>query len=123
MKKSDLKVITSTKRLLTYIFKITEKCPVKYRYSFIIRMHNYILDSIEALYMANSLDLKDSKRYDYQNMAKTKLRLLDYICEASKDCACIDMHQYDHISKEIYSILNMLDAWMNSDASRKEELV
>ena len=34
-KDSDLIIITKTKNLITYIMTITEKSPVKFRYSFV----------------------------------------------------------------------------------------
>ena len=37
-KDSDLIIITKTKNLITYIMTITEKSPVKFRYSF-VQMH------------------------------------------------------------------------------------
>lgn len=49
-----------------------------------------------------------------------KLKLLDYISEASKDAKCITMSQYSNISKEIYSVINLLDGWINSDNEIKK---
>ena len=121
MKKSELSVITSAKKLFSYITEITAKSPVKFRYSFVTKMHNLGMEIIENLYYANGISLGDNRRIDYQNKAMVKLKLLDYICEASKDVTCITMHQYDYISKEILSTLNLLNGWMNSDLKRIEE--
>lgn len=62
-KKSELIVITETKRLIYYVFVVTEKSPKKYRYSVVIRIHNILLDIIELLYVANSITLGDDLRY------------------------------------------------------------
>lgn len=123
MKKSELMVITHSKKLLSYIFTITDNAPIKYRYTFITRMQNLIMDAIECLYKANDLDLKDTRRLDNQKACKTKLKMLDYISEASKDYKVINMKQYINISKQIYVILNMVEGWINSDLKRKENLV
>lgn len=50
MNKSKLMVITKSKKLLTYIITITEKSPVKFRYSFVTKMHNLGIEVIENLY-------------------------------------------------------------------------
>lgn len=121
--KSDLVVITRTKKLVSYIITITEKSPIKFRYSFVNKLHNLGMEIIEALYYANALDLNNPLRSDYQIKAKIKLSLLDYISEASYEAKCITMSQYANIGKEIYSILSLLEGWINSDLKRKEELV
>ena len=123
MKKSELMVITKTKKLLSYIFQITEKCPVKYRYTYVSKMHNLIMEIIELMYYANGLELSNDKRREYQEKAKVKIKLLDYICEAAKDAKCIKMSQFEYITKEIYTIINLLEGWINSDNSRKETKV
>jgi len=119
IKKSELSVITSSKKLLSYIITITEKSPIKYRYSFVSKMHNIGLEIIEILYYANSEDLYSENRRMFQGKAKVKLKLLDYISEVSKECKCITMSQYSYISKEIYGTLALLDGWINSDNERK----
>lgn len=84
-KKSDLIVITEVKNLATYIITITEKSPKKFRHTFINKMHNYVLEIIKNLYLANEVEVmagnKDNflLRKEYQNKALTKLKLLDYI--------------------------------------------
>lgn len=97
MNKSDLMVITKSKKILTYITTITEKSPIKFRYSFVTKMHNLGMEVIENLYYANNLDLNNDNRIEYQNMALVKLKLLDYICESAKDVKCITMSQYSNI--------------------------
>ena len=69
---SELNIITKTKKLIAYVIEITEKSPVKYRHTYIARMHNLCMDIIENLYLANDTDLKDKKRLEYQKLALTK---------------------------------------------------
>lgn len=123
MKKSELMVITSSKKLLTYITTITAKSPVKFRYSFVTKMHNLGIEIVEYLYYANMLDLFDARRVDYQKQAMVKLKLLDYVCESAKDVSCITMRQYSNITKEIYSTITLLSGWINSDSERKNKKV
>ena len=62
--KSELVVITETKRLIEYILVITEKSPKKFRYSFINKIHSLLIEIIELLYEANSLDILNINRIE-----------------------------------------------------------
>lgn len=117
---NELIIITKTKKLITYITKITEKSPVKYRHSFVSKMDNLCMDIIENLYLANDTDLKDRRRLDYQKVALTKFKVLDYIAEVSMSNGCILLKHYENISKMIYECLNLLNGWIVSDNKRLE---
>ena len=114
----DLGVITTTKKLMSYILEVTEKSPTKYRHTYINKMINTCMEIIEYLYLANDTALGDSKRLEYQKMAKTKIKLLDYISEVSSSCNAILFKQYEHISKLLYECNNLLIGWINSDDNR-----
>ena len=86
-------------------------------------MHNLAMDVIEKLYLANGMKLGDKERSKYQDEALVKLKLLDYICEISKDCNCILLKQYEHISIMIYECINLLVGWIESDNKRLDKLV
>lgn len=118
---SELVVITNSKKLLSYITTVTEKSPIKFRYSFVTKMHTLAIEVIENLYYANMRDLRDERRLEHQNTAKVKVKLLDYVCESAKDVSCITMSQYSNISKEIMTVLNLIDGWINSDNARKNK--
>ena len=62
-KKSKLLVITETKRLIDYVFVVTKKSPKKFRYSFVNKIHNLLIEIIELLYEANSIDVMDLERH------------------------------------------------------------
>ena len=62
-KKSKLLVITETKRLIDYMFVVTEKSPKKFRYSFVNKINNLLIEIIELLYEANSIDVMDLERH------------------------------------------------------------
>lgn len=61
-RRSELLVITEVKRLIDYIFVISEKSPKKYRYSFLTKIYNLLFDIIELLYEANSIQLGNEER-------------------------------------------------------------
>ena len=83
MRKSELKIITNSKKLASYIILITESSPKKYRYLYIDKMHECILFIIEYLYKANDTILGDKQRLIYQENVKSKLKLLDAISNLS----------------------------------------
>ena len=117
-KKSELIVITETKRLIDYVFVVTEKSPKKYRYSFVTRIHNILFDIIELLYEANSITLGDDLRLNKQKEAVVKFQLLDYMCDLAQKEKCLLFSQYENICKYINSCLKLLNAWIRSDISR-----
>jgi len=80
----------------------------------------FCIDIIENLYLANDTDLKDKKRLEYQKLALTKLKILDYIFEISSSNGCILFKQYENISKMIYECINLLSGWIFSDHKRLE---
>ena len=96
---SELNVITKSKKLMEYILTITKNSDVKYRFTFVNKMHNLCMEIIENLYSANFIRLGTTKRNDYQVIAQSKLHYLDFICEMATDAKYITMHQYLFISK------------------------
>src|SRR5690554_8021687 len=95
MRKSELKIITNSKKLASYIILITESSPKKYRYLYIDKMHECILFIIEYLYKANDTILGDKQRLT--SNIKSKLKLLDAISNLSYEAKCITFSQYEHI--------------------------
>ena len=49
---SELKVITSAKKLASYVMTITQKSPKQFRFSLVAKMQAYVLDTVENLYRA-----------------------------------------------------------------------
>lgn len=115
---NELNIITKTKKLITYITEITEKSPVKYRHTYVAKMDNLCMKIIENLYLINDTDLNDKRRLDYQKLALTKFKVLDYVEEVSSTNGCILFKQYEFISKMIYECLNLLTGWIQSDNKR-----
>ncbi len=119
IKKNDLFVITKAKDLAKYIITVTEKSPIKYRFTLVVRLQNYILDVLEKLYLANSSPLGE-KRREYQETAKTLLNMLDYFAGLAAEQGCILFKQYKQISKQQAECLLYLNKWMASDTKRME---
>ena len=61
-KASELKVITTSKKMFQYIITITEKSPKKFRYTFVLKLHNLCMDLMENLYFANETKIRRFKK-------------------------------------------------------------
>lgn len=90
-KQSDLTVITKAKDLCSYVMTVTEKSPKQFRFTFVSRLQNLALSSIENLFRANDVfvsktDIHSQKeRLSYQRSAMTDLKLLGYIALLSME--------------------------------------
>ena len=109
--------MTKAKDLAKYILTVTEKSPVKYRFTLVVRLQNYILDVLENLYLANSAEI-GQKRREYQETARTRLNILDYFAGLAAEQGCILFKQYEQISKQQAECLLYLNKWIASDAKR-----
>lgn len=116
-KKSDLFVITKAKDLAKYILTVTEKSPIKFRFTLVVRLQNYILDVLEHLYLANSLPL-GVDRQNEQKKAQTKLAMLAYFANLAAEQKCILFKQYEQISLQEAECLLYLNKWVASDKKR-----
>ena len=125
---SELQVITKAKDLCTYVMTITQRSPKHFRYTFVSRLQNLSLSTIENLYRANDTFVKkgDSaameKRLDLQRSAMTDLKLLGYISLLAMEQQCILPKQYEQIARQLTDCRNLLGAWMNSDRKRLNNL-
>ena len=117
-------VITEAKNLATYVIIVTEKSPKKYRHTFINKLHNYVLDIIENLYLANEIEVIENNikyyelRKGYQTKALTKLKLLDYLAELSYEAKAILFKEHEQIAKRISECIRLINRWMKSDLNR-----
>ena len=66
MKKSELLIITENKRLIDYVFVITEKSLKKFRYSLVSKIHNLLIEIIELLCEANNIHVGNINRLNKQ---------------------------------------------------------
>lgn len=116
-KKSDLYVVTKAKDLAKYVLTVTEKSPVKFRFTLVVRLQNYILDVLEHLYLSNSLPLGKERQAE-QEKAKTKLAMLDYFAGLAAEQKCILFKQYEQIALQQAECLLYLNKWVASDKKR-----
>ena len=116
-KKNDLFVVTKTKDLAKYIITVTEKSPVKYRFTLVVRLQNYVLDALESLYLANASPLGEERRA-HQERAKTKLGMTDYFAGLAAEQKAILFKQYEEIAKLVAEAILYLGKWMASDERR-----
>ena len=125
---SDLVVVTKIKDLVNYIFKITDKSPKKFRFTFVNRMHNLCLDIVEKIFKANEVDMRsfDEGKFEVrktlQKEAMTGLKLLEYIALLACENECITFHQYEFIAKSGAGCMILLGNWIESDERRKSWL-
>ena len=89
-KQSELTVITKAKDLCSYVMTVTQKSPKQFRFTFVSRLQNLALSTIENLFRANDVfvsktDIHSQKeRLSYQRSAMTDLKLLGYIALKEK---------------------------------------
>ena len=78
VKRTELVVITETKRLIDNVFLITEKSPKKFRYSFTTKIHSLLIEIIELFYLANALDVRDEERSKKQDQEVLNNKFIYY---------------------------------------------
>lgn len=120
----ELIVIQKAKELGEYIFLITNHSPKKFRFTFVSRIQNLMLDVIENLYRANRSrivkgDMKGwEKRRYYQREADTALDLLCYIAMLARTQQCILPKQYQQIAEKATELKRLIYGWARSDQRR-----
>ncbi len=107
----EMAVITHAKKLGEYIFIITEKSPIKFRWNLISRLQNMSLQIVEQLYQAN---FDNEKRLYYQTKASVSINLLAYLAETTMTMKGITKHQMEVIAKQIFELKKLLLGWIKS---------
>ncbi|MDE6276347.1 MAG: four helix bundle protein [Clostridia bacterium] len=108
----EMAVFTHAKKLSEYIFVITEKSPVKLRWSIVSRLLNCSVDIIENLYMANYT--RGEERIVWQKKAMIALNLLDFYTETAKTKQAITVRQMTIIVNQITEVRKLLTGWVKS---------
>lgn len=124
-KESDLNILIKCRKLLEYIFIITEKSPKKFRFTLISRLQNGALSIMEHLIRANEVYVKDKtqensyrKRLGYQEEAMIDIKVLGYMAMIAREQECILPRQQEQIAAQLSECRKMLWAWMLSDKKR-----
>ena len=122
---NELIVVTKSKDLCSYIMTVTQKSPKQFRFTFVSRLQNLALETIECIYRANDIFIgtgcplqNKSERLNYQHRALTSVKILAYMAELAMTQGCILMKQYEQIAKQTTDCQRLLGAWINSDKKR-----
>lgn len=124
MAESELVVVTRAKDLCAYVMVATQKSPRHFRFTFVSRLQNLVLDVIGDLYRANDVYVAHGdaaaaqKRLSFQREAMTSLKMLAYFSLLSMEQGCLLKRQYEQIARLSTDCRNLLGAWMNSDRKR-----
>ncbi len=121
-KKGTLYVITCFEKVMDYLFKACESSPKKFRYSFVMKIEQLLLDTEECLIHANMTRLEDKRRTEHQEEAKVKLVMLSAILRIAMNQKCISFSQYENATKLIADTVSYLDKWMISDETRRKNI-
>jgi len=116
-RKDTLAVITYAKKLCSYIFQVTQKSPMKFRYTFIGRLQNFALDILEHLYRASQYRADSPEparlRRQHQRDAYTILRMISYFAMLALENKCILKKHYISIVDQTNETMTLLVAWMH----------
>ena len=121
---SELVVIAKAKDLADYVFEATRKSPKVFRFTFVSRMQNLMLDVVEQLYRANEVYVVKGdtealgRRHDFQHEASVSLKLLVFVAEMALRQGCLTSKQYEVVSRQAFDVGNLIGGWINSDKKR-----
>lgn len=89
---------------MEYILTITKNTDVKYRFTFVNKIHNLCMEIIENLYSANFTKLGNEKRNEYQVNAQSKLHYLDFVwadlCSYNFEIVQVNFEKYYKLNLE-----------------------
>ena len=118
---NELSIMIKSRKLIEYIFTITEKSSKKFRFTITSKLQNVSLSIMEYLIRANEIYIKDKtqtesyrKRLEYQREAMIDLKVLDHMAMIAREQECILPKQQEQIAKQISECKKMLWAWMLS---------
>lgn len=123
--RGKLTILEKSNELGEYIFQITDNAPKKFRFTFVTRMQNIMLDITESLYKANYINLSYQNsdafrraRRSYQEKARLSIDMLCYISQIARKQQCILPKHYEQISLRAVELKRMLNGWIRSDTKR-----
>ncbi len=118
-KDREMAVFTHAKKLSEYIFVVTEKSPVKFRWNIISRLLDTSIEIIENLYRANYE--RGEERILWQKKAMIALNILDFYADTAKTKQAITFRQMTLMAKQISEVKKLLSGWVRSTKSKKTE--
>lgn len=113
----EMAVFTHAKKLSEYIFVITEKSPVKFRWNITSRLLDTSVEIIEDLYRANYE--QGEERIVWQKKAMTALNILDFYAETAKTKQAITFRQMTIIARQLSEVKKLLSGWVRATKQKK----
>ena len=118
-KKGTLYVITCFEKSRDYLFSVLDNAPKKYRYSFVRKIEQMLLDIDECLRTRIEME---KARVGFQEKAKRKINVLCSLLRIAAKQGCIAFSHYDQATKLLSETLLYLDKWIESDKARRSKL-
>lgn len=119
---SILKVIVFANEIMSYVLKVTENSPKKFRFTFTTRLQNLSMDIVELLVLANDVHVTKAninktavERIHYQQQALSKLRTIGFFSMEAQKYHAIKFKHAVQINKQGMNCIIFLQAWMKSD--------
>ncbi|MCM1160555.1 MAG: four helix bundle protein [Roseburia sp.] len=107
-KENELGIMIKCRKLIEYIFTVTEKSPKKFRFTITSKLQNEALSVMENLIRANEIFIKDKsqvekykKRLNYQEEAMINMKVLSYMAMIAREQECILPKQYVRRTKAL----------------------
>lgn len=126
-KNNEFLLLVKAKDLAKYTIKITDnpkRFPKKYRFTFVNRMQDMVLDIYELINTANELNANDkqalTERLRLQNQAITKCKTMLFLIDLCLENESISLNnrQAEIWSKYVCNVKNMTINWHVKDKAK-----
>lgn len=124
---NEFLLLVKAKDLAKYTINITDnpkKFPKKYRFTFVNRMQDMVLDIYELINTANELNTNDkqtlTERLRLQNQAITKCKTMLFLIDLclENESIGIDCRQVEVWSRHVANVKNMAINWHTRDRKK-----
>lgn len=124
---NEFLLLVKAKDLVKYTMKVTDnpkRFPKKYRFTFVDRMQNMVLDIYELINMANELNTNNeqalTERLKLQNQAITKCKTMLFLIDLclENENVGIDFRQAEVWSMHVTNVKNMAINWHTRDKKK-----
>ena len=126
-KNNEFLLLVKAKDLAQYTIKITDnpkRFPKKFRFTFVNRMQDMVLDIYELINTANELNTNDkhalTERLRLQNQAITKCKTMLFLIDLclENESIGIDCRQAEVWSRHVTNVKNMAINWHARDKKK-----
>lgn len=124
---NEFLLLVKAKDLVKYTMKVTDnpkRFPKKYRFTFVDRIQNMVLDIYELINMANELNTNNeqalTERLKLQNQAITKCKTMLFLIDLclENENVGIDFRQAEVWSRHVTNVKNMAINWHARDKKK-----